>query len=146
MLAASMPTQLFWIVLSSAGPVEASISMPSSAKLWMMKPRIVLSEVRSQGWPYYKTTLSRSPKIEALNSGGRRPLSILHHGRASAVYGQMHELASEVLLDLGLATTAPVSIAAAVAAGAASPEARPRRPDPARPASCAGRWHGRRGS
>jgi cellulose biosynthesis protein BcsQ len=86
----------------------------------------LLSEVRTQGWPYYKATLSRSPKVEALNSSGRRPLSILHHGRASAVHEQLHELASEVLLDLGLATTAPVSIAAAVAAGAASPEARTR--------------------
>jgi len=86
----------------------------------------LLAEVRTQGWPYYKAIVSRSPKVEALNSAERKPLSILHHGRTSAVHQQLHELASEVLLDLGLATTAPVSIAAAVAAGAASPEARPR--------------------
>ena len=70
-----------------------------------------------------------------LNSGTRKPLSILHHARGTAVHGQMAELASEVLLDFGLATTAPVSIASAIAAGAASAEALPRSAAPDTPES-----------
>jgi len=86
----------------------------------------LLAEVRTLGWPCYKTTLSRSPKVETLNSGTRKPLPILHHARGTVVHAQMCELASEVLFDLGIATAAPTSIAAAVAAGAASAEAAPR--------------------
>jgi cellulose biosynthesis protein BcsQ len=86
----------------------------------------LLAEASALGWPCYKTALSRSPKVEMLNSATREPLSILHHARGSAVHTQMRDLASEVLLDLGLATAAPSSVAAAVAAGAASPEAAPR--------------------
>jgi cellulose biosynthesis protein BcsQ len=86
----------------------------------------LLAEVRTLGWPYYRAMLSRSPKVEALNSGGEKPLSILHHARGTAVHGQMFELAQEVLVDLGFETAVPRSIAAAVAAGAASAEAKPR--------------------
>jgi cellulose biosynthesis protein BcsQ len=83
----------------------------------------LVAEASALGWPCYKTTLSRSPKVETLNSATREPLSILHHARGSAVHAQMRDLASEVLLDLGLASTAPSSVTAAVAAGAASLEA-----------------------
>jgi cellulose biosynthesis protein BcsQ len=69
----------------------------------------LLEEVRTRGWPYYKTSLSRSPKVESLNSGTGRPLSILHHARGTVVHAQMHELASEILLDIGFATRAPAS-------------------------------------
>ncbi len=62
----------------------------------------VLEEVRSRGWPYYKTYLSRSPRVEALNSDSGRPLSILHHARGTAPHSQMRELASEVIRDLRL--------------------------------------------
>jgi len=86
----------------------------------------LLAEVQTLNWPYYETTIARSPKVEMLNSGARKPLSILHHARGTVVHEQMAELASELLLDLGLATAAPVSIASAVAAGAASAEALPR--------------------
>lgn len=95
----------------------------------------LLAEVRTEGWPYYRATLSRSPKVEALNSSGAKPLSILHHARGTSVHEQMYQLAREVLVDLGLESAAPHSIAAAVAAGAASSEARPRRSSPATPDS-----------
>jgi chromosome partitioning protein len=72
----------------------------------------LLAEVRSRGWPYYKTSLSRSPKVESLNSGSEKPLSILHHARGTVVHAQMHELASEILLDIGFATHAPAADAA----------------------------------
>jgi hypothetical protein len=95
----------------------------------------LLAEVRTLNWPYYKTTVARSPRVEMLNSGARKPLSILHYARGTAVHGQMAELASEVLLEFGLATAAPVSIASAVAAGAASAEALPRAASPDTPES-----------
>ncbi len=66
----------------------------------------LLEEVRSRRWPYYKTYLSRSPKVESLNSATSKPLSILHHARGTAVHGQMRELTHEVLQDLGMAPVA----------------------------------------
>jgi cellulose biosynthesis protein BcsQ len=62
--------------------------------------RRLVDAAHERGWPYYKTYLSRSPRVEALNSGGARPLSILHHGRGTAVHSQLRELALEVLQDL----------------------------------------------
>ncbi len=66
----------------------------------------LLEEVRNRGWPYYKTYLSRSPRVESLNSATSKPLSILHHARGTAVHGQMRELTHEVLEDLGMAPVA----------------------------------------
>ncbi len=66
----------------------------------------LLGEVRSRRWPYYKTYLSRSPRVESLNSATSKPLSILHHARGTAVHGQMRELTHEVLQDLGMAPVA----------------------------------------
>jgi chromosome partitioning protein len=57
-------------------------------------------EVRRRGWPRYDTEISRSPRVEMLNSGGGRPLSILHHARGTTVHGELRELAREVLRDL----------------------------------------------
>ena len=65
----------------------------------------LLTEIRHRGLSYYKTHLSRSPRVESLNSGTGRPLSILHHGRGTAAHAEMHELALEVLLDFGFATS-----------------------------------------
>ena len=59
-------------------------------------------EVRWRGWPRYQTALTRSPRVEALNSGSERPRSILHHARGTAIHGEMRELTLEVLRDLGL--------------------------------------------
>jgi cellulose biosynthesis protein BcsQ len=59
-------------------------------------------EVRRRGWPYYKTALSRSPRVETLNSGSRTPQSILHHAKGTEVHAQFRELTLEVLGDLGI--------------------------------------------
>ncbi len=56
--------------------------------------------VRRRGWTRYETFLSRSPRVEVLNSGSGRPLSILHHGQGTAVHGQLRRLAGEVLAEI----------------------------------------------
>ncbi len=56
--------------------------------------------VRRRGWMRYETFLSRSPRVEVLNSGSGRPLSILHHGQGTAVHGQLRRLAGEVLAEI----------------------------------------------
>jgi chromosome partitioning protein len=55
------------------------------------------------GWPRFQTVLSRSPRVEALNSATGTPLSILHHARGTAIHRELRELAEEVgkQLDLG---------------------------------------------
>ncbi|MEM7409013.1 MAG: ParA family protein [Myxococcota bacterium] len=65
--------------------------------------RRLCDEVLRRGWRYCKTPLSRSPRVESLNSAGSKPLSILHHAKGTAVHGQLREVTSEVLADLGLA-------------------------------------------
>lgn len=57
-------------------------------------------EIARRGWPRYATALSRSPRVETLNSGTERPRSILHHARGTAVHAEMRALAEEVLADL----------------------------------------------
>jgi cellulose biosynthesis protein BcsQ len=59
--------------------------------------------VDAEGWPRFQTALSRSPRVEALNSATGTPRSILHHARGTAIHRELRELAEEVgkLLDLG---------------------------------------------
>jgi cellulose biosynthesis protein BcsQ len=59
--------------------------------------------VDAEGWPRFQTSLSRSPRVEALNSATGTPRSILHHARGTAIHRELRELAEEVgkLLDLG---------------------------------------------
>lgn len=65
-------------------------------------------EVRRRGWPRYRTTISRSPRVESLSSGTSKPLSVLHHARGTAVYRELHDLAGELLRDFeALATREP---------------------------------------
>jgi cellulose biosynthesis protein BcsQ len=59
-------------------------------------------EVRRRRWAYYKTALSRSPRVETLNSASRTPQSILHHAKGTEVHAQFRELTLEVLGDLGI--------------------------------------------
>ena len=66
------------------------------------------AEIARRGWPRYATALSRSPRVETLNSGTERPRSILHHARGTAIHGELRALGDEVLADL-------------VAAGAVAP-------------------------
>jgi chromosome partitioning protein len=65
--------------------------------------------VDAAGWPRFQTVLSRSPRVEALNSASGTPLSILHHGRGTAIHRELRELAEEVgkRLDLGAPAVAP---------------------------------------
>ena len=58
------------------------------------------AEVERRGWPRFRTAISRSPRVEALNSGTDRPRSILHHARGTAVHAELRELAHELLWDL----------------------------------------------
>ncbi len=57
-------------------------------------------EVRRRGWPFYRTVISRSPRVEAINSATKKPLSILHHARGTAVHAEFRELTEEILRDL----------------------------------------------
>jgi cellulose biosynthesis protein BcsQ len=67
--------------------------------------------VDAEGWPRFQTSLSRSPRVEALNSATGTPHSILHHARGTAIHRELRELAEEVgkLLDLGV-PAAPVRV------------------------------------
>ncbi len=60
-------------------------------------------KAEARGWPRFTTFLSRSPRVEALISGRKRPRSILHEARGTLVQKQLRELAEEVrkLLALG---------------------------------------------
>ncbi|MCX5738715.1 MAG: ParA family protein [Proteobacteria bacterium] len=60
------------------------------------------SEVLNRGWAIYETSLSRSPRVEALNSESGRPLSVLHHARGTSVHRELRALAEEVARDLAL--------------------------------------------
>jgi cellulose biosynthesis protein BcsQ len=83
------------------------------------------AEIARRGWPRYATALSRSPRVETLNSGSERPRSILHHARGTAVHGELRALAEEVLADLvAIGALAP----APDAPGRPRPEAPPRPP------------------
>jgi cellulose biosynthesis protein BcsQ len=93
--------------------------------------RRLRDEVRRRGWTYYKTPLSRSPRVETLNSGTSKPLSILHHAKGTEVHAQFRELTLEVLGDLGQSDRlelAPVGASEAVDElwGTPTPDARGR--------------------
>jgi len=60
-------------------------------------------EASGRGWALYETSLSRSPRVEALNSESARPLSVLHHARGTSVHRELRHLAEEVARDLGIA-------------------------------------------
>jgi cellulose biosynthesis protein BcsQ len=79
----------------------------------------LLDEIERRGWPCYTTHLSRSPRVEMLNSGHAAPLSILHHARGSIVHSQMRDLAAEVIADLGLVLPERGRAAAGLARAAA---------------------------
>jgi cellulose biosynthesis protein BcsQ len=91
------------------------------------------AEIRARGWPRYATALSRSPRVETLNSGGGRPRSILHHARGTAVHAEMRALAEEVLADLlAIGALAASPRAEAQQATLWGPRAAPARPPIAR--------------
>lgn len=67
----------------------------------------IREEVSRRGWPRYETAISRSPRVEALNSASARPLSILHHARGTAVHAELRDLADELLRDLATGEAGP---------------------------------------
>ena len=63
--------------------------------------------VIERGWPRFQPVISRSPRVEALNSATRTPGSVLHEARGTGVHRQFRELAEEVTALFGLGA-APV--------------------------------------
>jgi chromosome partitioning protein len=83
------------------------------------------AEVETRGWPRFTAYLSRSPRVEALNSGTQRPRSILHEAKGTLVQKQLRELAEEVSKALGLAGEPRAAGADARAAGETKPQPAP---------------------
>jgi len=82
----------------------------------------LVEAIDRRGYERFSAYLSRSPRIEALNSATANPGSILHHARGTQVYAQLRALADEVAADLGIA---PAPRAAARLAPAARPAPAP---------------------
>ena len=85
----------------------------------------LIAAVDVQGWPRFETHFSRSPRVEALNSGSGRPRSILHEAKGTAAHRHLRELGEEVVKLLGL--DAPEAEPPALGPGAARPPARGER-------------------
>jgi cellulose biosynthesis protein BcsQ len=79
------------------------------------------AEIARQGWPRFRSFLSRSPRLEALNSATVNPGSILHHARGTQVHAQMRALAEEVMADLGIEPSTAIRTEPALSAAAPSP-------------------------
>ncbi len=75
----------------------------------------LVSAVDARGWPRFEAHLSRSPRVEALNSAEAGPGSVLHHAKGTAVHRQFRELAEEVAKSVGLTALADALQPAAVA-------------------------------
>jgi hypothetical protein len=69
---------------------------------------LLRAEIRRRGWPCYRTALSRSPRVEALNSAGGKPRAILHFAQGTRIHKEFAELTRELLEDLGLAKEFPL--------------------------------------
>ena len=108
-----------WASLEEAGKV---VELLGRGRLGRAQPRILLTlvdrrtrvdgsgrdlydrlvtAIDERGFPRFETYLSRSPRVEALNSASANPGSILHHARGTQVHGQLRALADEVVLALG---------------------------------------------
>ncbi|MGI9591918.1 MAG: ParA family protein [Myxococcota bacterium] len=86
----------------------------------------IQAEVIRRGWPRYETLISRSPRVEALNSASARPLSILHHARGTAVHSELRDLGDEVLRDLDPGEAGPPEDEDVLWGGSSSASGRPR--------------------
>jgi len=69
----------------------------------------LIAAIDARDWPRFESSLSRSPRVEALLSASEAPGSILHHARGTQVHRQLRGLAEEVAkdLDLGPVLAAP---------------------------------------
>jgi cellulose biosynthesis protein BcsQ len=83
---------------------------------------LLLSEIRSRGYPLFESFISRSQKVESLytNPEGRAH-SILHGAEGSLVQRQMHHLADEVLRALQPAPPPPAETRLPAPAGPQAP-------------------------
>ncbi len=71
---------------------------------------LLVSEIRSLGYPLLESFLSRSAKVESLlTNPERRAFSILHGAPHSLVAHQMRHLAEDVMALLAPATTGPTA-------------------------------------
>jgi len=62
---------------------------------------LLLAQIRGRGLPLLESFLSRSPRVEALNTNtGGRPLPICEQARGSLVHTQLRHLADELLRAL----------------------------------------------
>jgi cellulose biosynthesis protein BcsQ len=69
---------------------------------------LLLAQIRARGLPLLESFLSRSPRIEALNTNAEgRPLPICEQARGSLVHTQLRHLAEEVLRALADLEAAP---------------------------------------
>lgn len=90
-------------VLLTLADARTRVDLPGGPDL----SSVLEGELARRGWPRYRTALSRSPRAEALISAGGEPLSILHHGRGTAIHRQLREFADEVVEELGLERLEP---------------------------------------
>lgn len=78
---------------------------------------LLISEIRRLDYPLFESFLSRSPKVESLQTNpAGRTLSILNAGKGSLVYRQMRHLADDVLNVLDESRSAGGSRGSLVAA------------------------------
>jgi cellulose biosynthesis protein BcsQ len=82
-------------------------------------------QAEARGWPRFAAYLSRSPRVEAINSGAARPRSILHEAKGTLAHKQLRELAEEASKLLGLGESAAAN--AAHASGPTPPRSEPPR-------------------
>jgi cellulose biosynthesis protein BcsQ len=85
----------------------------------------LVTAIDERGWPRFETYLSRSPRVEALNSATSNPGSILHHARGTQIHVQFRTLAEELVRtidpDGGLAPARTAPPPAAPEPDAAAP-------------------------
>ncbi len=62
--------------------------------------RALRDEIARRGWPRFDVEISRSPRLELLNSESERPRSVLHEARGTAVHREFRALAGEVMRAL----------------------------------------------
>jgi cellulose biosynthesis protein BcsQ len=80
----------------------------------------LVAAIDERGFARFETYLSRSPRVEALNSASANPGSILHHARGTQVHAQLRALADQLVLALGGERSAVVRPPAPAEASGAS--------------------------
>ncbi len=86
--------------------------------------RALHDEIARRGWRRFDVEISRSPRLELLNSESDRPRSVLHDARGTAVHREFRRLAAETMRALGAGEAAAPRRPAPEARGAAEGEER----------------------